>query len=337
MLTFDAANAWVKMITLCAGSSQVRFGTLIGRLTNSCPEYLEVRETRVRVEQPGFRTKEIVVVTTLLDPEANNEGRLGKIYIAVDGVRNSTSGISKSVSKWTSCDARRPNLFARKSGLTSWLTTSFAPSWRKPPASMRLQPREISFKGTVQTLEAFQTTDELSRATKAQLSTTALPAASRSRCDPSRSKPSGSIRTTQEKEEPKKIRNDDQAALGTQTPDAKRSYEYLSAIRRNHRCDLGPYPICGGRCIRRQEVNCETDVGRRHLGQHTTGKPNAEHEPPGRRNTAQCGVAARQTTHFCRTSCISNLTVYLYNIENAKPQLQREAATVSLAQARCHS
>src|SRR5688572_15346899 len=31
------------------------------------PEYITVRETRIRVAQPGFRTKAIVVVTTLLD------------------------------------------------------------------------------------------------------------------------------------------------------------------------------------------------------------------------------------------------------------------------------
>jgi putative transposase len=33
----------------------------------SLPEALTVREVRVRVRQPGFRTKELVVVTTLLD------------------------------------------------------------------------------------------------------------------------------------------------------------------------------------------------------------------------------------------------------------------------------
>ena len=35
---------------------------------NSLPEYVTIREARFRVEQPGFRTKAIVVVTTLLDP-----------------------------------------------------------------------------------------------------------------------------------------------------------------------------------------------------------------------------------------------------------------------------
>jgi len=34
----------------------------------SLPESITVRETRVRVPQPGFRTRSVVVVTTLLDP-----------------------------------------------------------------------------------------------------------------------------------------------------------------------------------------------------------------------------------------------------------------------------
>src|SRR5438067_7123619 len=33
------------------------------------PDFVMVRETRIRVRQPGFRTREIVVVTTLLDPK----------------------------------------------------------------------------------------------------------------------------------------------------------------------------------------------------------------------------------------------------------------------------
>jgi hypothetical protein len=41
---------------------------------NSLPEFLTVREMRVRVEQPGFRTQTIIVVTTLLD--AGESGRL---------------------------------------------------------------------------------------------------------------------------------------------------------------------------------------------------------------------------------------------------------------------
>ena len=39
------------------------------RMYNALPDSITIREVRFRVEQPGFRTRSIVVVTTLLDPE----------------------------------------------------------------------------------------------------------------------------------------------------------------------------------------------------------------------------------------------------------------------------
>ena len=44
------------------------------------PDYLEIRETLIRVEQPGFRTKEIIVVTTILDAEAATKEDLASLY-----------------------------------------------------------------------------------------------------------------------------------------------------------------------------------------------------------------------------------------------------------------
>src|SRR5271166_5718401 len=45
---------------------------------HALPEFVTVRETRVRVRQPGFRTRSIVVVTTLLDrvvsPSSTSDG-----------------------------------------------------------------------------------------------------------------------------------------------------------------------------------------------------------------------------------------------------------------------
>jgi hypothetical protein len=36
---------------------------------NLLPDFLMVRETRVRVEQPGFRSRTLIIATTLLDAE----------------------------------------------------------------------------------------------------------------------------------------------------------------------------------------------------------------------------------------------------------------------------
>ena len=46
------------------------------------PECITIREARIRVAQPGFRTKSIVVVTTLLDPQQTTKEDLATLYRA---------------------------------------------------------------------------------------------------------------------------------------------------------------------------------------------------------------------------------------------------------------
>jgi len=53
----------------------------VGRAAQrAMPRSLAVREVRVRVEQAGFRSKEIIVVTTLLDPEVATTVDLASRY-----------------------------------------------------------------------------------------------------------------------------------------------------------------------------------------------------------------------------------------------------------------
>jgi hypothetical protein len=44
------------------------------------PDSLTLREVRVIVEQKGFRTREVIVVTTLLDPEKYSAAEIAKLY-----------------------------------------------------------------------------------------------------------------------------------------------------------------------------------------------------------------------------------------------------------------
>ena len=44
------------------------------------PDELELREVRVRLKRPGFRTEVIIVVTTLLDAEAYPASALAELY-----------------------------------------------------------------------------------------------------------------------------------------------------------------------------------------------------------------------------------------------------------------
>ncbi len=49
---------------------------------NTLPDAITVREARFRVEQPGFRTRSVVVVTTLLDPGQASKEELASLYRA---------------------------------------------------------------------------------------------------------------------------------------------------------------------------------------------------------------------------------------------------------------
>jgi hypothetical protein len=47
---------------------------------DSLPESLVLREVRVHVEQKGFRTRELIVVTTLLNPEKYTTDQIASLY-----------------------------------------------------------------------------------------------------------------------------------------------------------------------------------------------------------------------------------------------------------------
>ena len=75
--TSAAGGGWARTTTSSAGPSRRRSARWTGGRTRRCPTSITVREARVRVEQPGFRTRSVVVVTTLLDPRAGDQGGPG--------------------------------------------------------------------------------------------------------------------------------------------------------------------------------------------------------------------------------------------------------------------
>jgi IS4 transposase len=122
---------------------------------DALPEFLMVRETRVHVEQPGFRTQTIIVATTLLDAEDITQGDLAQLYRA----RWSAELDLRSLKQTLQMDILRcktPEL-VRKELWTHLLAYNLIRTIIAQAASKHgLDPRSISFKGAIQTLEAFQ-------------------------------------------------------------------------------------------------------------------------------------------------------------------------------------
>ena len=121
----------------------------------SLPEYVTIREARFRVEQRGFRTKAIVVVTTLLDPQETTKEDLATLYRARWNNELDLRSI-KSTMKMDVLRCKTPEL-VRKEVWTHILAYNLIRTIIAQAAAKHgVEPRTISFKGALQTLEAFQ-------------------------------------------------------------------------------------------------------------------------------------------------------------------------------------
>ena len=122
---------------------------------NTFPDYVTVREARIHVEQPGFRSKSIVIVTTLLDPEETTKEDLAELYRA----RWNNELDLRSIKVTMQMDTLRcetPEL-VRKEVWTHILAYNLIRTIMAQAATKhQIEPRKISFKGALQTLEAFQ-------------------------------------------------------------------------------------------------------------------------------------------------------------------------------------
>ncbi len=129
---------------------------LIDRQTyNTLPESLTIRECRVPIAQPGFRVKVVVIATTLLDHVAYPPSELATLYRA----RWNAELDLKSLKQTMQMDVLRcktPEL-VRKELWTHILAYNLIRTIIAQAAHKHhLEPRSLSFKGAIQTLEAFQ-------------------------------------------------------------------------------------------------------------------------------------------------------------------------------------
>src|SRR6516165_6886040 len=122
---------------------------------HALPDFVTVRETRVRVLQPGFRTREIVVVTTLLDPKQTTKEDLATLYRARWHNELDLRSL-KSAMPMRELRCKTPEL-VRKEVWTHILAYNLIRTVMAQAAARHgVAPRTISFTGAMQTLEAFQ-------------------------------------------------------------------------------------------------------------------------------------------------------------------------------------
>ncbi len=119
------------------------------------PEFLTVRESRVRIDQPGFRVKTLIIATTLLDADEFTKDDLAQLYRARWNAELDLRSLKKTL-QMDILRCKTPEL-VRKEIWTHILAYNLIRTIMAQSAAKHgIAPRFISFKGAVQTLEAFQ-------------------------------------------------------------------------------------------------------------------------------------------------------------------------------------
>src|SRR5262249_52950310 len=116
---------------------------------NALPDSITVREVRYRVEQVGFRTRSLVVVTTLLDPEQARKEELASLYRARWNNELDLRSI-KVVLQMDLLRCKTPELVRKEVWAHVVAYNLIRTVMAQAAAEHHTEPRSISFKATLQ-------------------------------------------------------------------------------------------------------------------------------------------------------------------------------------------
>jgi hypothetical protein len=119
------------------------------------PESITIREVRVRVGQPGFRTRSVVVVTTLLDPRQTTKEDLATLYRARWNAELDLRSI-KSAMQMRELRSKTPEMVRKEVWAHILAYNLIRTVMAQAAARQDIVPRTISFTGTLQTVAAFE-------------------------------------------------------------------------------------------------------------------------------------------------------------------------------------
>jgi hypothetical protein len=122
---------------------------------NALPDSITVREVRFRAKQPGFRTRSVVVVTTLLDPEQASKEELALLYRARWNNELDLRSIKVTL-KMDMLRCKTPELVRKEIWTHALAYNLIRTVMAQAAAGEGVSPRSISFKATLQVLEAFR-------------------------------------------------------------------------------------------------------------------------------------------------------------------------------------
>jgi hypothetical protein len=119
------------------------------------PEELAVRELRVTVDQPGFRVNELVLVTTLLDAGAYGKEDVARLFLDRWNIELDFRSI-KDVLKMDVLRCQTPEMVRKEIGMHVLAYNLIRGVMVDAAEAHGKRPRQLSFKGALQTMTAFQ-------------------------------------------------------------------------------------------------------------------------------------------------------------------------------------
>jgi hypothetical protein len=119
------------------------------------PDTMWVRELRVRVGQPGYRVRELVLVTTLLDPIQYTKADIAELFMSRWDIELDLRSI-KIVMQMDILRCKSPDMVDKEIWVHLLAYNIIRALMAKAAATHGVQPRELSFKGTLQALGAFR-------------------------------------------------------------------------------------------------------------------------------------------------------------------------------------
>lgn len=125
------------------------------------PDELEVRELRVKVEQPGFRVNELVLTTTLLDAEEYTKEEVADLFLQRWNIELDFRSI-KCVLQMEMLRTKTPEMVRKEVWMHMLAYNLIRGAAAEAAEAHGARPRRLSFKGALQTMTAFQ--DALRRA-----------------------------------------------------------------------------------------------------------------------------------------------------------------------------
>lgn len=126
------------------------------------PDELEVRELKVTVAQPGFRVDELVLVTTMCDGAVYTKEELADLFLERWNIELDLRSI-KSVLQMDVLRCKTPEMVEKEIWMHLLAYNLIRGVMAEAAKDHDKQPRDLSFKGALQTMTAFQ--DVLRRAT----------------------------------------------------------------------------------------------------------------------------------------------------------------------------